>query len=355
MYSIESHLLDRQATDQIRSTPCPDCYLCGATGEVLYESLKDRLFGAAGSWNMKRCPNAACGLLWLDPIPLEEDIPKAYNTYYTHEYAPSPPPNRVGRIYSQIRKSYLHSKYGYPEHHRTRLAQILARMVSLHPSRREIFDSFVFWLKSKPGGRLLEVGCGNGAMLKSMKDLGWQVEGVDFDPVAVEQARRKGLIVHLGSLGEQKLSEATFDAIAAVHLIEHVPHATCLLQDCHRLLKPGGVLVLVTPNAKSLGHRLYGEDWRGLEPPRHLRIFSQSSLRNACVQAGFRVWECRSIVRSSSILLESWMLQHTGGSDPARLSSWNLRLLAEVTSLFQSAISLVDREAGEEIVLVGSK
>src|SRR6185503_20402485 len=100
-YSTESHLLDRQATDQIRSTPCPDCYLCGATGDVLYDSLKDRLFGAPGYWNIRICPNAACGLLWLDPMPVEEDLVKAYHSYYTHQCAP-PPPNLIGRIYSQI-------------------------------------------------------------------------------------------------------------------------------------------------------------------------------------------------------------------------------------------------------------
>src|SRR2546429_421611 len=84
MSSSQPSLLDQRSPDQIRSRPCPDCYVCGGRGTLLYEDLNDRLFGAPGVWNVKRCPNPACGLLWLDPMPDEEDIGKAYAEYYTH-------------------------------------------------------------------------------------------------------------------------------------------------------------------------------------------------------------------------------------------------------------------------------
>jgi hypothetical protein len=74
------------------SVPCPNCYLCGTGGEPLYEGLKDRLFNAPGEWNLKRCPNPECGLLWLDPMPLEEDIGMAYETYFTHAAPEDMPP-----------------------------------------------------------------------------------------------------------------------------------------------------------------------------------------------------------------------------------------------------------------------
>lgn len=353
MSSPQPLLLDEQAPDQIRSCPCSACYVCGTRGEPLYENLSDRLFGATGTWNLKRCPNPACGLLWLDPMPVKDDIAKAYGSYYTHQDG-LPPGNLGRRIYSMMRNAYLRSEYGYLSVRCSRWAQLLAPLIYMDPPRRAGIHLGVFWLKCKRNGRLLEVGCGSGAMLKSMRDLGWQVEGVDFDPAAVEQARKKGLTVHLGALIEQRLPGSTFDAIVASHLIEHVPDPIETLRECHRLLKPGGLLVLVTPNARSWGHRLYRADWRGLEPPRHLHIFTRSSLVAACAQAGFSPGGCQSIVRSSTILLESRMLRRTGKADSAQHPLWML-LWKEVTGFFQWAVSLVDHEAGEEIVLISSK
>jgi hypothetical protein len=78
---------DHLATDnqpskvEIRSRPFPECSLCGTRGEPLYAGLTDRLFGAPGEWNLKCCSNSGCGLIWLDPMPLEDDIGKAYENY----------------------------------------------------------------------------------------------------------------------------------------------------------------------------------------------------------------------------------------------------------------------------------
>ncbi len=78
-----------------------------------------------------------------------------------------------------------------------------------------------------------------------------------------------------------------FDLITLSHVIEHVHYPIDLLRACHRLLKPGGVLWLETPNIKSYGHRFYGRFWRGLEPPRHLVIFSPSGLFSILNDTGF--------------------------------------------------------------------
>ena len=64
----------------IRSNPKTHCTLCRGEGKCLYSNLTDRLFGAPGEWNLKRCTNPGCGLVWLDPMPIEEDIGKAYQT-----------------------------------------------------------------------------------------------------------------------------------------------------------------------------------------------------------------------------------------------------------------------------------
>jgi SAM-dependent methyltransferase len=347
-------LPDHESRDQIRSRPCPDCCVCGAPGESLYEDVNDRLFGAPGMWNLKRCPNPACGLLWLDPMPLEDDIAKAYRSYYTHGGATPLPNSFVRRIYAEVRKGYLESKYGYRCIRRNRLGRLLALLLYLHPPRRRSIDLSVFYLKSQPNGRLLEVGCGDGSTLELLKEFGWRAEGVDFDAAAVERARKRGLVVHLGTLAGQKLPENSFDAIVARHFIEHVPDPIEVLRECRRLLRPGGLLVLVTPNARSLGHRFYLANWRGLEPPRHLHVFTRCSLAAACSQADFSLSSCRSVVRANTILLESRMLRRMGKADSMVRPRWVL-LWTEVTGFFQWVVSLVDCDAGEEIVMISAK
>jgi 2-polyprenyl-3-methyl-5-hydroxy-6-metoxy-1,4-benzoquinol methylase len=285
-------------------------------------------------------------------MPLEQDLAEAYASYYTHEDGPAVSNTLAQRIYTQMREGYLSSRYGYRHYGSNRGQALLASFLYLNPPRRKLFDLSVFCLRSKPNGRLLEVGCGNGASLKTMEELGWQVEGLDFDETAVEQARKKGLTVHVGTLEEKDLPGGRFDAIVARHLIEHVPNPSSLLRECRRLLAPGGLLVLITPNARSWGHRLYRVDWRGLEPPRHLHIFSRTSLRAACIQAGFSHVDCRSIVRSNSILLQSRMLRQKDKSDSAQLGLLRHRLWSEGMVFFQWAVSLVDPEAGDELVMV---
>ena len=121
-----------------------------------------------------------------------------------------------------------------------------------------------------------------------MRDLGWVVEGVDFDNKAVQAARERGLTIRSGSLESQHYPTARFDAVTLNHVVEHLPDALVTLSECHRILKPGGILVLYTPNSVSLGHAVFRSYWRGLEPPRHLQIFGPLSLGALLRQAGFK-------------------------------------------------------------------
>lgn len=76
------------------------------------------------------------------------------------------------------------------------------------------------------------------------------------------------------------------------HVIEHVPSPVELLAECRRILKKGGVLVALTPNARSSVHKHYGRNWRGLEPPRHLQVFTTNSLARIANSAGYDAVEC---------------------------------------------------------------
>jgi 2-polyprenyl-3-methyl-5-hydroxy-6-metoxy-1,4-benzoquinol methylase len=255
--------------NEIRTYSCPKCYLCGNEGNLLYQSLKDRLFGAPGEWNLKKCTNPECDLVWLDPMPLEEDIGKAYQTYYTHEIQDMQI-TLLGRLLLTIYSA---------------VKTIPSHLVGL---RGEEVQLESMYLSNVSPGRLLEIGFGSGQFLKKMQLCGWEVEGVDFDSKAVEGVKTKyGFNVHNDLLENVKYPNNYFDAVVMNHVIEHIHDPVALLKECNRILKQGGHLVVVTPNLKSLGHQKFLQNWRGLEPPRHIYLFSRKNFATCAINAGF--------------------------------------------------------------------
>ncbi len=69
--------MDSRVQMQIRSAACPKCALCAGEGEFIYLAQRDRIFGAGGSWSYKKCSCRECGVIWLDPMPLADDLGKA--------------------------------------------------------------------------------------------------------------------------------------------------------------------------------------------------------------------------------------------------------------------------------------
>ena len=97
---------------EIKTRPVPNCFLCGSAGEVLYSKMRDRNYSAPGEWSGRGCSKPGCGLIWLDPQPIEEDIGKAYQTYYTHNQ-PAPAPSFVRDAVYGVWRSYLGVRLGY--------------------------------------------------------------------------------------------------------------------------------------------------------------------------------------------------------------------------------------------------
>jgi 2-polyprenyl-3-methyl-5-hydroxy-6-metoxy-1,4-benzoquinol methylase len=310
---------------QIRTAPCPRCILCGSNGNLVYTGVPDRLFEARGLWNFKICSEPSCRLIWLDPMPVKEDLPKAYANYYTHKMAAGAHgAGLLKRISRLAERGYWAEKYHYPMAD-SWWVKASGKLLYLFPIRRRGADGEVRFLPAVPNGRLLDVGCGSGDWLLLMRELGWQVEGIDFDERALEVARKSGLQVRCGSLEEQSFPSASFDAVILNHVIEHLPDPIGNLLECARLLRPGGKLVVCTPNGSSLGHRLFKGKWRGLEPPRHLHVFSEQSMHRLLERAGFREISFRPLI-AKSVIYESILLSwgRTGFGSVARRS-----LLAE--------------------------
>jgi SAM-dependent methyltransferase len=162
-----------------------------------------------------------------------------------------------------------------------------------HRARRDEGD-FVFVPERVPlfrdaigrGKRVLDLGCRSGALTRHFLD-GNSVVGLDVDAAALEKAAALG-IEPLQADVEQPLplDDASFDAVVAGELLEHLRFPDALVAEIRRVLRPGGVLVGSVPNAFRVQSRL--RFLRGRPPeddPTHLRMFSPAALRD--LLAGF--------------------------------------------------------------------
>jgi 2-polyprenyl-3-methyl-5-hydroxy-6-metoxy-1,4-benzoquinol methylase len=353
----------------MRTRRVPACPLCGKPGTVLYEGLPDRLTAAPERWAITRCAGRDCRALWLDPAPIEEDLAEAYRNYYTHEDIVFPD-TWYRRAYQPFKRGYLANRYGYRRDTTPPWERALGSLLPIHPGRRMQLDCSVMHLPWQPGGRLLEVGCGSGNTLRVLRDLGWEVEGIDFDPNAVRNARRKGLTVHEGSLQSGVFDPSRFDAVLMSHVIEHVHDPSLLVQSAYRVLKIGGTLVVVTPNTEAVAHARFGRHWFSLDPPRHLVMFNPHNLERVLRASGFVVRRLRTSVREARHLWKvSRDIRDTGSAltygapwgigDGVRRRPFSRRVVDVIGGAWIEYLAwgrlLVTRSAGEEIVAIAVK
>jgi SAM-dependent methyltransferase len=267
--------------DGLETVEC--CPLCGETARrVLYEGLTDRIyFSAPGLWTLHRC--GGCGAAYLDPRPNRETIAGAYSSYFTHAQASLMLEGADFR--AAVRNGYLNRRYGYQLAPASNLGPILARLV---PKRRWFAERLVRNLAAPPYGRrrLLDVGCGDGTFLAEMSRIGWEVQGLEPDREAAALAQSRGVPVVEAPLEHAKLEEGSFDAVTMSHVIEHLHDPIGAVRLCRDALRPGGTFWVATPNLEARGHALFGRNWIGLDPPRHLVLFTRASLVKALGRAG---------------------------------------------------------------------
>jgi 2-polyprenyl-3-methyl-5-hydroxy-6-metoxy-1,4-benzoquinol methylase len=141
------------------------------------------------------------------------------------------------------------------------------------------------------GRSLLDAGCSCGYFLEVAAADGYDVHGVEFSDNAIAAARpeirgriRRGNLEDLCAEGTSR-----FDVVTAFDIIEHLARPVDFLRQARRVLQPGGILVVTTPDAGHWLGRLMGSRWPMLQPMQHLTIFSRRAIRLAFEQAGFKV------------------------------------------------------------------
>jgi SAM-dependent methyltransferase len=150
-------------------------------------------------------------------------------------------------------------------------------------------------------GHLLEVGCATGEMLAAARS-SFTVTGVEVDSASSAAARARGLGCFSGTLLDARFPAEHFDAAALYHVIEHFPSPRLTLGELRRIVRPGGWLVIETPNIATPWFRLLGARWRQFIPD-HRYFFTPETITRLCAENGFEVRELRAVGKAMSLRL----------------------------------------------------
>jgi SAM-dependent methyltransferase len=336
------------------------CMLCGSFGFPFYRDLGDRLLGVPGKWGFLCCPK--CGLVWLNPQPIPEDIEKLYEGYFYTGTSPNRWSLKLTLLPRVVKRGILGVAFGYENQMTKRREWLIGRLLSWSTALREAVGGQVMWLEARRRGRILDVGCGTGQFLAQMRDLGWEVMGVEPNPEAARIAEEQyGVKVCQVAFDKAPLPENYFDAITMNHVIEHVSDPVDVLRKCFRLLRPGGIMVVVTPHIESIGHKLLKKFWLCLDPPRHFYLFSLRTLRTCSELAILRIDEIRTTARLARTVWPISRFIRRAGALPLNfqqslspLYAWWLRLEGIFFYAFESLLPKM-LHLGEEIVMIASK
>jgi SAM-dependent methyltransferase len=171
-------------------------------------------------------------------------------------------------------------------------------------TRQEDFVTFGRRLKlltrfNPARGRLLDIGCSTGTLMEVAQKLGWQPEGLEPNPNAVESARQNGFRVHHGFLTPEtvnRLPRSGFQAVILNDVIEHLYQPMQSIRLVSKLLAPRGLLLVATPNVESIWARKF-QTKRG----EHLFLFNSASLRMLIERADFEICHIETTSRRRSL------------------------------------------------------
>jgi SAM-dependent methyltransferase len=230
------------------------CALCGGREFADLYTAPDRHYGIAGCFKIVRC--GRCGLVFLNPMPLEAELARMYPPSY-----------------------YSYQDFLRPQNRLKRLAK---RILVPRPATRD--PEF-----PRPG-RMLDLGCGSGAFLHHMRRNGWETHGVEISAEAARVGReRAGLDIFGGTLAEAAYPSDYFDYIRSNHSFEHLMNPGETLDEMRRVVKPGGKLLIGVPNIAGLNARIFKQYWWYLGAPVHPFNYSPRTLRGMVRKHGFVV------------------------------------------------------------------
>lgn len=266
-----SQQLDAPTSSASQTVSCPICHAAAVSVErVLYD---DR-YGYPGYFRLFRCSGCSHG--FLENAFNSDDLEDLYSNYY---------PRRSLKLEDHR-----------PHSERTGFG------AWVDGERRSAFR----WVP--PRVRVLDIGCGFGESLGYHVARGCDAHGVEADSNIRRVADRFGYNVHVGLFDATMYEPESFDYVTMDQVIEHVVDPVATLVDVRTVLKPGGHLILSTPNFNGWGPKVFGNRWIHWHTPYHLQLFTRRSMARAAAAAGFRLQTSKTITSSEWLGHQFWHL-----------------------------------------------
>jgi SAM-dependent methyltransferase len=238
------------------------CNLCAGDETTLLFLAKDRDWNTGDSFRLVRCNR--CGLVYINPRPDNEEMKKYYPPANWPRATANIDPDRAEIHWEPWRK----------------IMELRAKPILIYKKR----------------GKILDVGCGDGFFLKYMKELGWDVYGVEPGESASRYARDiLGLNVFSGNLEESPYPDNFFDVINLYAVFEHLPNPSGALIKIRQILQDWGLLVITVPNFTGFESKIFRTRWVALKAPEHLYHFSPPTLKKIIEKANFKALKIKHI------------------------------------------------------------
>lgn len=241
----------------ITQTNCPVC-----KSENFKEVLKAKDYTVSGEiFPVQECQE--CKFRFTSPIPAEDAIGKYYQSeeYISHSNTSK---GFINRVYQMVRNRTLKSK-------------------------RNLIAKFA----GTSSGSLLDIGCGTGEFLNTVKTAGWKTKGLEPDDGARGQAISNYKLDVESPEKLFELEQGQFDVITMWHVLEHVHRLDAYMEQIFKLLKPDGKLIIAVPNYNSHDAEKFGKFWAAYDVPRHLYHFHKPSMETLLGRFGFRLSNIR--------------------------------------------------------------
>jgi 2-polyprenyl-3-methyl-5-hydroxy-6-metoxy-1,4-benzoquinol methylase len=216
-------------------------YPCGVCDKNSTKLLYD-----INHFKVVKCTN--CGFVYVNPRIADEDLPRLYSSDY-----------------------FRNKQFGYLDYEST---AYLRKM------------NFERWYKDiKPflqveKGNVLDIGCASGYFLEILRNDGWNVQGIELDPSMISVLKEKNIPTYTKPIDTFE-SETKYDLITLFDVLEHIPDVHDTFKRLSRLLTPTGIIALITPDADSFQHKLFGKHWFQIKPQEHIHYFSAITLQKA--------------------------------------------------------------------------
>jgi SAM-dependent methyltransferase len=185
-------------------------------------------------------------------------------------------------------------------------------------------------------GTLIEIGAAYGFFLAEAKD-NYQVHGVEIADDAARFARARGLDVRTGGLTRSILEEiGPIDVAVMLDVIEHLEDPKAALELCSEFLRPGGTVVLTTPDFDSVLARITGKSWRNMTPPQHLWYFTRDSITRMAAAAGLEAYHTSHPWKRVPISLIVQLISRYTGLELPRSTLTSLSRIGLPVNLFDA-------------------